>query len=65
MSLENGVVDIAKYKSHIDPALLSTVNERRNINDDDNLFSDCLLNKCMKDRVKMEKLTIQVLWLRI
>ena len=46
---KNGVVDIAKYKSHIDPALLSTVNERRNINDDDNLFSDCLLNKCMKD----------------
>ena len=46
---KNGVVDIAKYKSHIDPALLSTVNERRNINDDDNLFSDFLLNKCMKD----------------
>ena len=40
---------IPKLKNYIDPALLSTVNERRNINDDDNLFSDCLLNKCMKD----------------
>ena len=67
---KNGVVDIAKYKSHIDPALLSTVNERRNINDDDNLFSDCLLNKCMKDEhvessSKNGKIDYTFLWLRI
>ena len=60
---------IPKLKNYIDPALLSTVNERRNINDDDNLFSDCLLNKCMKDEHvessskngKIEKLKIEEL----
>ena len=50
---KNGVVDIAKYKSHIDPAMLSnvnTINERKNIDDDsnENLFSDCVLKKFIK-----------------
>ena len=49
---KNGVVDIAKYQSHIDPALLknvNTMNEKKNIDDsNENLFSECILNKLIK-----------------
>ena len=50
---KNGVVDITKYQSHIDPSYLNslnTINEKKNTENDsnENLFGDCVLNKFIK-----------------
>ena len=46
---KNGVVDITKYQSHIDPSYLNslnTINEKKNTENDsnENLFGDSVLN---------------------
>lgn len=51
---KNGVVDLAKYVSHIDTkAIASADSTKKNQESDSNLFGDCLLNKFIKSESKL------------
>ena len=51
---KNGVVEISKYQSHIDPISINSIvkkQEDNNYNESHELFGDCILNKFVKNDI--------------